>query len=58
MIQDSIQKTIDGLQGICTEIQILQSRVYQLEAEQKINNDFFDELERLIQERKNNSHGF
>lgn len=57
MIQDSIQKTIDGLHGICAEIQILENRISQLENERQINNYFFDELETLLKERKTHLNG-
>ena len=52
MIQDSIQKTIEGLQGICAEIQILQGRINELETAKKENDDFLYELELLIKQRR------
>lgn len=53
MIDEYLQKIMDGLNGLRAELHAIQTRIGELEYQNNKNEQFFDDLELLLKNRNN-----
>ncbi len=51
MFTETIDKIINGLQTLKTDLMVLENRITQLEMKQKKDDAFFSDLEKLVTDR-------